>query len=89
MEGMDTGLATSQAAQLQNQGIEGVQNVISQIGNLVSQIEANWKGADATNFQSEWSSQLQPQLNNVMNSLTTFHTTFNNNINQQIGASTN
>jgi uncharacterized protein YukE len=88
-EGMDTDLGQSQASQLQSQGVDALQQLISQVGSLVGQIESNWKGPDATNFQNEWSSTLQSQLNNVHTALTTFHTTFTNNINQQISASAN
>jgi uncharacterized protein YukE len=88
-EGMDTDLAQSQATQLQSQGVDGVQQLISQIDGLVNQIEGNWKGADATNFQTEWNSTLRSQLHNVQQSLSDFHTTFNTNIQQQISASAN
>jgi uncharacterized protein YukE len=88
-EGMDTDLATSQASQLQSQGVDALQQLISSVGGLVSQIEGNWKGPDASNFQNEWTSQLQSQLNNVHNALSSFHTTFTSNINQQISASSN
>jgi uncharacterized protein YukE len=86
-EGMDTDLAQSQSQQLQSQGVQGVQTLIQQIDGLVGQIESNWKGPDATNFQNEWNSSLRTQLNNVESALSDFHSTFTQNIQAQISAS--
>jgi uncharacterized protein YukE len=87
LEGMDTGLAQTQAQQLLNQGVDAIQTLIGSLDSLVSQIQDNWKGPDATNFQGEWSGTHRPQLQNVLNALTEFHQTLTTNITQQIQAS--
>lgn len=86
-EGMDTDLAGVQLSTLQTQGVDVVQNAITQLNGLIGQIADNWKGPDATNFHHEWQSNLSSQLNNVHQALIQFHTTFNHNIQQQIQAS--
>jgi hypothetical protein len=86
-EGMDVDAANGQASQLQSQGVQGLQDLINTVGNLVNQIEGNWKGPDATAFQQEWTGTLVTQLNSVHTALDTFHTTFVSNINAQTQAS--
>lgn len=86
-EGMDTDLAGTQLSTLQTQGVDVVQNAITQLNHLIAQIADNWKGPDATHFHQEWQGNVSSQLNNVHQALTQFHTTFNQNIQQQIQAS--
>lgn len=85
--GMDTDLATSQAATLNSQGVDGVQALISQLDSLVAQISDNWKGTDSANFASEWTSSHRTNLMNVHSALVDFHTRFNQNIQEQIATS--
>lgn len=85
--GMDIELAQSQLSQLQNQGVDAVQQLIAQLDGLVNQIESNWKGSDATNFHSEWNGNLKSALNNVHTQLADFHTKFNQNIQDQAATS--
>lgn len=87
--GMDTDLAQTQLTQLQNQGVDALQQMIGQLDALIGQIEGNWKGADASNFNSEWNSNIKTMLNNVHTQLADFHTKFNSNIQAQVQTSAN
>lgn len=85
--GMDPALARTQAAQLDQQGTQIIQNAINSAESLVTQIASNWKGADATRFEQEWQGHLRQQLVAVHQALESFHQVFNNNILEQEHAS--
>jgi uncharacterized protein YukE len=85
--GMDTDLATTQAQQLNTQGVDAIQTLIGTLDSLLNQVEGNWKGTDATNFHTEWASTHRTQLTNVHTALADFHTKFVQNINEQVTTS--
>lgn len=87
--GMDTDLAQSQLSQLQNQGVDAVHAVITQLDALLGQIADNWKGQDSTSFHSDWNGNLKTQLANIQTQLADFHTKFNQNIQDQVATSAN
>jgi uncharacterized protein YukE len=81
--GMDVEAATGNAQTLQSQGVDAIQNVISALDGLVPQLMSNWRGTDATGFESDWNSTHKPNLSTVHQALLEFHTKLTQNIQAQ------
>lgn len=86
LEGMDVDQVIGLSNQLKHQG-DQINNVISAINGLVSQLEANWHGKDATEFASWWNSQHRPALQKASEAVHGLGQAAYNNAQAQINAS--
>ena len=68
MMGMDPDVVENIGVNLNNQA-SSIQQVITAINGLISQAEANWKGADSDGFRDLWQGQYQSQLTTMQNAI--------------------
>jgi len=63
-EGMDPDQVINMSSQLKSQS-DQINNVAAAINGLVGQLEATWKGQDATEFTNSWNTSFRPGLQNA------------------------
>lgn len=85
-EGMDTDVVYGLGTQLKNQD-SAIQTIVSSIDGIVSQIEGNWTGKDATEFLSWWQQQHKPALISAATAVGGLGQSAYNNVAQQQQAS--
>jgi len=85
-EGMDVDAVTSLAGQLDAQASQ-ITSTINAIDGIVSNMEANWKGADASEFQGWWLSQHKPALQSAEQAVSGLAQSARNNVSAQQSAS--
>jgi WXG100 family type VII secretion target len=83
---MDVEACTAHASNLSTQN-GNLQQVISGIESIVSQLVNDWRGTDSNKFHSEWNSTHKTNLMNIHNALNDFHTKLNQNIADQTNVS--
>ncbi len=84
--GMDTDQVINISNQLKHQA-EQINGVINAINGLVSQLESNWHGKDATDFAGWWNDQHRPALQKASEAVNGLGQSAYNNAQAQINAS--
>jgi uncharacterized protein YukE len=85
-EGMDVDQVTGVANQLGHQA-DQIDNVISSINGLVSQLSGIWQGKDATEFEGWWNNQHMPALKHASEAVHGLRQSALNNVSAQQQAS--
>ena len=70
--GMDVDLVTQHGTGLKNIGDSDIPSLLSRVENVVQEIQGNWWGADAQQFQSTWSGTDRPALQAIAHAISTF-----------------
>ncbi len=60
--GMNVDVITGQVVPGLNREAQEVERTVADVDRLLQQVEANWKGTDAKQFQSKWTGQYRNQL---------------------------
>ena len=60
--GMNVDVITGQVVPGLNREAQDIERTVTDVDRLLQQVEANWKGNDARQFQQKWTGQYRNQL---------------------------